>query len=214
MKKFAVILAGCGSKDGTEIHESTMILLSIKQLSADYMCFSFNKSQYRVVNFMTGEKLNEKRNMLLESARIARGDILDITQLDVNKFDGIIIPGGLGTALNISTFGLNNDDYIVDSLLQNILLEFKKQNKVICAACIAPMILAKVFKNITITLGNDKHIKTIVEKLGNNFQETKSGEICIDKTNKIVTAPFYMLADNIKTIYDEAYMLVKTAIEL
>lgn len=213
-KKFAVILSGCGSSDGSEIHEATMLLLAIKQSNSDYQCFSIDKEQTMVVNFITGEKMNEKRNILIESARIARGDIKKIEDLEVNEFDAIVLPGGFGAALNLSTYGLNNDDYTVNAKLEKKLIEFKTQNKVICAACIAPIILAKVFKNITITLGNDEKVKNIVEKLGNKFQNTKSGEICIDKENKIVTSPFYMLADNVATIYDEAKLIIKAAIEL
>ncbi len=213
-KKFAVILSGCGSRDGSEIHEAVMLLLAIKQNNADYQCFSIDKEQTMVVNFITGEKMNEKRNVLIESARIARGNIKKIEDLEANEFDAIVLPGGFGAALNLSTYGLNNDNYTVDSKLEKKLVEFKAQNKVICAACIAPMILANVFKDITITLGDDKKVRSIVEKLGNKFQDTKSGEICVDKKNKIVTSPFYMLADNISTIYDEAKLIIKAAIGL
>lgn len=214
MKKFAVVLSGCGSKDGSEIHESTMLLLSIKQLGADYQCFSINKDQTVVANFITGQKMNEKRNVLVESARIARGDIDEVKNINVNDFDGIVLPGGFGAALNLSTFGLNNNDYTVEEDLKNKLIEFKNTNKPICATCIAPMILAKVFQGITITLGNDEGIAKIVQSLGNTFKNTKTGEICVDEKNKIVTTPFYMLADNIKQIYDEAYKAISATIDL
>ena len=214
MKKYAVILSGCGSKDGSEIHESTMILLAIKQLNADYQCFSLNKNQTCVMNFITNKRMDETRNMLIESARIARGNIKPIEELDVKDFDGIILPGGFGAVLNLSTFGLDNNNYTVDKILEEKLIQFKGANKPICATCIAPMILAKIFKNITITLGNDANIANIVEKLGNKFQTTKTGEICIDKNNKIITTPFYMLADNILQIYDEAYKSIKAMIDL
>lgn len=209
MKKFAVILSGCGSKDGSEIHETTMLLLAIKQLGADYKCFSINKEQTYVVNFITNEKMNEKRNMLVESARISRGNIEELKNLDTKNFDGIVLPGGLGAALNLSNFELNNNNYVVEKILEEKLIKFKSENKPICATCIAPIILAKIFKNITITLGNDKNIANIVEKLGNNFQTIKSGDICVDKKNKIITTPFYMLADDITQIYKEAYKAIK-----
>jgi len=213
-KKFAVILSGCGSKDGSEIHEATMLLLAIKQNNAGYQCFSIDEEQKMVVNFITGERMNEKRNVLIESARIARGSIKKIDKLNVDEFDAIVLPGGLGAVLNLSTYALDNDNYTVNGKLKDKLIQFRQKNKVICAACIAPMILAKVFKNITITLGNDQAIKNAVEKLGNRFQNTDSGKICIDKANKIITAPFYMLANNIATIYDEASLVIKSALEL
>ena len=214
MKKFAVILAGCGSRDGSEIHETTMILLSIKQLGAEYQCFSINKEQKKVVNFVNGEVMNEKRNIMIESARIARGNVKELKDLNVNDFDGIILPGGMGMVLNYSTYVEDNYNYEVNEDLKNILQEFKENNKVICATCIAPMILAKVFKNITITLGSDNHVADIVNKLGNTFQNTQSGEICVDIKNKIITTPFYMLANNIKTIYDEAYKMIDSALNM
>lgn len=214
MKKFAVVLSGCGSKDGSEIHEATMLLLAIKQLGADYKCFSIDKEQTMVVNFITNEKMNEKRNVLIESARIARDNIDEVKNINVNDFDGIVLPGGFGAALNLSTFGLNNNDYTVEEDLKNKLIEFKNANKPICATCIAPMILAKVFQGITLTLGNDEGIAKIVQSLGNTFKNTKTGEICVDEKNKIVTTPFYMLAENIKQIYDEAYKAISATIDL
>lgn len=214
MKKFAVVLSGCGSKDGSEIHEATMLLLAIKQLGADYKCFSIDKEQTMVVNFITNEKMTEKRNVLVESARIARGDIDEVKNINVNDFDGIVLPGGFGAALNLSTFGLNSSNYTVEEDLKNKLIEFKNANKPICATCIAPMILAKVFQGITITLGNDEGIANTVQDLGNIFKNTKTGEICVDEKNKIVTTPFYMLADNIKQIYDEAYKAISATIDL
>lgn len=212
MKNFAVILGGCGSKDGSEIHEATMLMLAIKQLGANYQCFSINKDQDRVVNSLTGEKMNEKRNMMVESARIARGNIKEIGELNVDDFDGIILPGGMGAALNLSTFALNNNNYVVDEKLEKILLEFKKQNKVICAVCIAPVILAKMFKNVSLTVGNSVSVAKVITDLGNKHIVTETGNICIDKENKIITAPFYMLTDNISVIYEEAYKVIKASL--
>ncbi|MDD2839632.1 MAG: isoprenoid biosynthesis glyoxalase ElbB [Rickettsiales bacterium] len=212
MKKFAIILSGCGGRDGSEIHESTMLMLAIKQLEATYQCFSINKEQTKVINFITGEVMNEKRNMMVESARIAKGNIKEINELNISEFDGIILPGGAGATLNLSTFGLNNKNYAVDEKLEKILLEFKKQNKVICAVCIAPMILAKVFKNISLTIGNDKNFAEIIINSGNKHISTESNSICIDDKNKIITAPFYMLTNNISIVYNEAYKIIKSAL--
>jgi len=213
MKNFAIILSGCGSRDGSEIHEATILMLNIKQLGANYQCFSINKDQNRVVNSLSGEKMNETRNMMIESARIAKGNVKEISELNVNDFDGIILPGGMSAALNLSTFALNNHDYGVDEKLEKILLEFKKQNKVICAVCIAPVILAKVFKNISITVGNSENIAKVINELKNTHINTESGNICIDDKNKIITAPFYMLTDNISVIYEESYKIIKTALK-
>ena len=213
MKNFAIILSGCGNQDGSEIHETTMLMLAIKQLNANYQCFSIDKKQTRVMNFITNTELNEERNVLFESARIARGNIKNINELNVNDFDGIVIPGGLGAALNLSTFALNNENYNVDVSLEKNLKKFREQNKVICAVCIAPMILAKVFQDIKITIGNDKRLANIIENLGNIHVNTSANNICVDKENKIITAPFYMLTDNISVIYNEAYKIIKEAMK-
>ena len=115
--------------------------------------------------------------------------------------------------LNLSTFALNNENYNVDVSLEKILKKFREQNKVICAVCIAPMILAKVFQNIKITIGNDKRLANIIENLGNIHVNTSANNIWVDKENKIITAPFYMLTDNISVIYNEAYKIIKEAIK-
>lgn len=214
MKKFAIILSGCGSIDGSEIHESISLMLSIKQLGADYQCFSINKEQTIVANSITGEKMNEKRNMLIESARIAKGDIKDLKDLIVEDFDAVVLPGGSGSILNLSTFKNDNNNYEVDKILAEKLLEFKEYNKIICAVCIAPMILAKVFKNITITIGNDKKIANIINSLGNNHVETQSKNICVDKINKIITAPFYMMTNRIEVVFNEAHDVILNALKL
>ncbi len=221
MKKIAFILSGCGGLDGTEVHEALYSFLAVKQLGCNYECFSINKSQYRVNNFLTGEVIeNETRNIMQESARLVRNKaIKEIAELRVDDFDILFFPGGVGSALNISTFftkeNINEDEnYTVDESIKKIIKEFYEQKKPICALCIAPMILAKSLNKITITIGNNKKIAKIIEKTGNFHKDTESGNICIDEKNKIITSPCFMLANNIEIIYNEAYKVVKKAIEL
>jgi len=78
MKKFAVVLSGCGVFDGAEIHEAVFTFWAIKKHGADYQAFAPNVDQYHVVNHMTGDEMPEKRNVLVESARIVRGEIKDL----------------------------------------------------------------------------------------------------------------------------------------
>jgi len=214
MKKFAIILSGCGSPDGSEIHESVCLMLAIKQLGSDYQCFSINRNQTVVLNAINGRIINQERNMLVESARIAKGNIKELKDLNVDDYDGIILPGGSGATLNLSNFKLNKNNYNVDEELAKKLVEFRNQNKVICAVCIAPVILAKVFKNIEITVGNDEDIEKVIYSLGNTAYKTKSGEIYIDQINKIITAPFYMMTTDISIIYNEAYKVIEEALKL
>ena len=214
MKKFAFILAGCGGFDGTEIHEATYSFLACRQLGCKYKCFSINKQQKIVKNTITREVVNENRNLLVESARLAKNGIEDIKNLNVDDFDVLFFPGGLGSAINISTYYLDGENYTVDESVKEIILKFKKQNKPICAVCIAPMILNKVLSEIEITLGNDKNIAEIVEKSGNNHINTESGEICVDKQNKIFTSPCFMLTKDPAVVYNEIFNIVKEVVKL
>ncbi len=221
MKKIAFILSGCGGLDGTEVHEALYSFLAVKQLGCTYECFSIDKPQYRVNNFLTGKIVeNETRNVMQESARLIRnGAIKNIAELKVDDFDILFFPGGVGSALNISTFftkeNINGDEnYAVDENVKQIINEFYRQKKPICALCIAPMILAKSLNGITITIGNNQKISKIIEKTGNFHRDTESGDICVDEKNKIITSPCFMLANSIEIIYNEAFKVVKKAIEL
>ncbi len=221
MKKIAFVLSGCGGLDGTEVHEALYSFLAVKQLGCTYECFSIDKPQYRVNNFLTGKVVeNETRNVMQESTRLVRnGAIKNITELKVDDFDILFFPGGVGSALNISTFftkeNVNGDEnYTVDENVKQIINEFYRQKKPICALCIAPMILAKSLSGITITIGNNQKISKVIENTGNFHKDTESGNICVDETNKIVTSPCFMLANNIEVIYNEAFKVVKKAIEL
>lgn len=214
MKKFAFILVGCGGFDGTEIHEATYSFLACRQLGCEYKCFSINKQQKIVKNTITREVINENRNLLVESARLAKNGIEDIKNLNVDDFNVLFFPGGLGSAINISTYYLDGENYTVDESVKEIILKFKKQNKPICAVCIAPMILNKVLSGIKITLGNDKNIAEIVEKSGNNHINTESGEICVDKQNKIFTSPCFMLTKDPAVVYDEVFKIVQEVVKL
>ena len=213
-KNFAFILAGCGGADGTEIHEATYSFLACRQFDCDYKCFSINKNQRIVKNSADGTIIKENRNLLVESARLAKNGIEDIKNLNVEDFDVLFFPGGPGSAINISTYFLDGKNYIVDNEVRNIILKFKQQNKPICAVCIAPMILNAVLKGIKLTIGNDKKIATIINDYGNIHIETKSGDICVDEKNKIITSPCFMLTKNQAIVYNEVYKIVENAINL
>jgi enhancing lycopene biosynthesis protein 2 len=199
MKKIAVILAGSGVKDGSEIHESVMALWALAKNDIAYECFAPNKDQYHVVNHLTGEIMPEKRNILIESARIARGNIKPLNELNVAEFSGVLIPGGYGTAKNLCSYAYEGDNYKVDSEVEKVIKEFHATKKPIVALCIAPMIIAKVLKS-KVTIGNDTETARIVEHVGAKHENANFNEIIIDTENKIITTPCYMLANNIYQI--------------
>src|SRR5258708_29302576 len=144
---FAVILAGCGNKDGAEIHESVLALLSIDKAGHQYQCFAPDVPQARVLNFLTNEEMPEKRNVLLESARIARSKIKPLSDFDQKDFDILVMPGGNGVAYNLCTFARDGDRMTVLPQVESAVRAMHKAGKPIGALCIAPVIIAHVLKN-------------------------------------------------------------------
>lgn len=214
MKKFAVVLSGCGVFDGTEIHEAVMSLYAIDKNGAQYEIFAPNIEQHHVINHLTKNETNEKRNVLVESARIARGKINDLNEFDPNKFDALLFPGGFGVAKNLSDFAFEGDNYHVAPIIEKTIKSMHKLSKPIGALCIAPAILAKTIPNVELTIGNDINTSRILEKVGAKHMQTKHGEVVIDKKNKVVTTPCYMLDSTISQIATGADNVVKTMLQL
>lgn len=213
-KSFAVVLSGCGVFDGAEIHESVMTLLALDQQSCKYVIFAPDIEQMHVVNHITGKPENEKRNVLTESARIARGSIKPLSEYSADNFDGIIFPGGFGAAKNLSTYAIDGANCSVNSDVERAVLETRKKGKVIGAMCISPVIIAKILGKVQVTIGTDADTAKNIESMGALHQKCERGEVAIDKHNKIATTPCYMVESSIKHIYDGACNLVKALLEL
>lgn len=209
MRNIAVILGGCGTKDGSEINETVTLLLALDQHNIKYQCFAPDRDQYQVVNHLTGEVSEERRNMLVESARIVRGEILPLTDFNADDFDGLAIPGGAGIANNLFTYFINGMKMTVLPEVRDAIIAIHQQNKPIAAMCIAPVMLANVLKDITITLGDDNcgPAKDILE-MGAHHKATGNGEYVADIKNKIFTTPCFMLDATLKDIYEDAYNMV------
>lgn len=200
MKKIAVILSGSGRFDGSEIHEATLTLLALSKNQVNYICFAPNKAQYHVINHLTGEVSNETRNVLVESARIARGNIKDIKELKAKDFDALILPGGFGAAKNLSSFAYEGENYTVDTEAEKVVKDFHSAKKPIAALCIAPVIISKVL-GAEVTIGTDKATAKIIEHVGGKHINKDYHEVAIDTKNLIVTNPCYMLADDIYKVW-------------
>ena len=213
MKKFAVILSGSGVYDGSEIHEATLALLAIHNNESEYQCFAPDINQHHVINHISGEVMNESRNVLVESARIARGNIKALSELSVKDFDGIILPGGFGAAKNLSTYAFDGADFEVLEELKNILIEAQEAEIPIGGMCIAPVILAKTFNEATVTIGNDEKTADDIEKMGSSHLKTSHGEVIADKKHMIFTTPCYLLDSSLVDIYEGANNLIKSMIE-
>ena len=214
MKKIAVVLAGSGHIDGSEITEAVSTLLALSKFHTSVQCFSLNKNQVDVVDHLTKLNQNEKRNLLTEAARIARGNIKDLAELKVADFDALIFPGGLGVAKNLFDYAYKKCKANIDPLVQNTILEFNKNKKYIGAICISPMLIARAFMDSNIkpiiTLGRAEEPALDTEKFGAIHQLKDVTEICIDEENKIVTTPAFMQGDS--SLY-EVYVGIEKLVE-
>jgi len=214
-KKFAVILSGCGVFDGSEIHESVLTLLAISKLGHKYEIFAPNIEQYHVVNHLNGEIIEgEKRNVLVESARIARGKIKSLNEYDPTQFDCLVIPGGYGVAKNLSSFAFDGENMKVLEDVKRSILETHKLKKPIGAWCIAPIVLSKVLGNVNITLGQINPAVEVALKFGSIHTVTGKKEVLVDKENKIVTTPCYMLDSTIAEIYEGIEKAIEEMVKL
>jgi enhancing lycopene biosynthesis protein 2 len=213
MKKFAVILGGCGTMDGSEIHESTLTLLAIKKLGADYQIFAPDKDQHYVWNHYKANEMPEKRNMLVEAARIARGDIKELGEYKPENFDALVIPGGNGIAKNLCNFAFKGAACEVYPPLAEALRKTAALKKPIGAMCIAPVILGKVFGKVVITLGGESGSLNEALKMGIIHKKTSHGEVAIDKEHLIFTAPCYMLDATIADVAIDTEALIKTMLD-
>ncbi|GAB4301015.1 MAG: isoprenoid biosynthesis glyoxalase ElbB [Marinilabiliales bacterium] len=213
-KKFAVVLSGCGVYDGSEIHEATLTLYAIDKHGADYEIFAPDINQHHVINHLTGEEMNETRNVLVESARIARGKIKDLKDFFAEDFDAIIFPGGFGAAKNLSTFAFDGPDCQVNEDVKKAVISMAEHKKPIGALCIAPAVITKILGNVEVTIGQDKGTASAIEKMGGKHVNTGNGEVAIDKQYNVVTTPCYMLDATISQIGDGAENVVKTMLEI
>ena len=208
MKKFAVILNGCGSMDGSEIHESVSLLYAIDRHGAQYQIFAPDIDQYEVVNHLTGQAITERRNCLVESARIARGKVAPLSELHVEDFDALVFPGGSGSAKNIFTYARDGENFTVDEEIAAIIRQFHADGKPIGAMCIAPLMVARVIEGATVTMGKDPHTSALVEQFGGHALPTSHGEVAHDRRNRLFSVPCYMLPSQISDIFKDAFSLV------
>jgi enhancing lycopene biosynthesis protein 2 len=212
MKKFAVVLSGCGVFDGAEIHEATLTMLAIMKHEATYEIFAPYVEQHHVINHITGEEMLEKRNVLIESARIARGKIKDLKDYEANSFDALIFPGGFGAAKNLCDFAFKGENCTVNPDVEKAILKTAGQNKPIGALCISPVIIAKIFGDVEVTIGEEKGPSEAIEKMGATHIKTTHGEVIIDEKNNLFTTPCYMLDANILQIAEGAENIVRAMV--
>jgi len=201
----AVVLSGCGVFDGAEIHESVFTLYALDKRGAHYQCFAPDIDQAHVINHLSGKVAEgETRNVLVESARIARGQIKPLSQFDAKDFDALAFPGGFGAAKNLSTFAFDGADCTVDPDVERALKDMVAANKPIVALCITPALVAKVLNGADVTIGQDQGTASAIEAMGAHHTPTGHVGVVVDPNYKLVTAPCYMLDSTISQIADGA----------
>jgi enhancing lycopene biosynthesis protein 2 len=219
MKKIGVVLSGCGVYDGAEIHESVITLLAIDRAGAQAVCMAPNVDQMHVVNHLTGEEsAGEKRNVLVEAARIARGEIKDISTVKADDIDALVFPGGFGAAKNLSSFAVKGENCDVHPEVVRLVKEFAAKQKPQAVLCIAPAMMAKIYedapKKPVLTIGNDKETSGKIEIMGSRHQDCAANDFVLDAENKIVSTPAYMLGQSISEVAEGIEKTINELIKL
>ncbi|NUN94138.1 MAG: isoprenoid biosynthesis glyoxalase ElbB [Verrucomicrobiae bacterium] len=211
-KRIGVLLSGCGVYDGSEIHESVLLLLAVDRAGAEALCFAPNAPQRAVVNHLTGEEAaGERRNILVESARIARGKIRPIGDLRASEVDALILPGGFGAAKNLSDFASCGARCAVHSEVKRVIREIHAAGKPLGFICIAPAVAARVLgeERPKLTIGADPATAKALQEMGAEHVACGAQEIVEDPEKKIVSTPAYMLGKGIAEVADGIEKLVR-----
>ncbi len=212
--KVAIILAGCGVYDGAEIHEAVMTMYAVIKNGGTMQIFAPDIEQHHVINHVSGEETGEKRNVMLEAARIARGNIKPLSELNMQDFDALMMPGGFGAAKNLSSFAFDGANCTVLPDLEKAIKDAVAQGKPIGALCISPAIVAKVLQGVNVTIGQDKGTADALKNMGAKHTETGIGEVFVDEKYKVATTPCYMLDASIAEIADSAMNVTKAVFEM
>lgn len=212
MKKIAVILSGCGNRDGSELQETLSLLLAIDRRGWTYQCFA-PQGKFSVVSHVDpANHAEEQRDIFAESARIARGNILPLGEYRPSDFDALALPGGMGAARNLSTYAFDGAEMTVRQDVANAILQTYEARKPIAAMCIAPMVLACVLgrkaPGLRLTLGHPGPAAEAAEAMGATHIVRQATEVCVDRDNKILTTPAYMVASRISEIFQGAENMV------
>ncbi|MCL1147759.1 isoprenoid biosynthesis glyoxalase ElbB [Shewanella sp. 10N.261.52.F9] len=216
MKKVAVLLSGSGVYDGTELHESVLALLEIVKAGASYQCFAPNIAQLHVVNHLTGEaEETETRNVLVESARIARGEIKAVDELNISEFDALVIPGGFGAAKNLCSFAVSGAEHQVEPSVKDFISQFAVKHKPVGFICIAPIMIPQLYgQGVSGTIGSDAGTAAAFDLQGGQHKAVGVHEIVVDEEHKVVSTPAYMLAADIVEAHSGISKLIEKVLQM
>jgi enhancing lycopene biosynthesis protein 2 len=214
MKKFAVILSGCGVYDGSEIHEAVMALLAVDKSGNHADAFAPDINQHHVINHITGQEMKETRNVLIESARISRGKIKPLSDLNVSDYDALLLPGGFGAAKNLSDYAFAGEKMRVLPSLEKVLKEMHSLKRPIGAMCISPVILANIFGAVELTIGHDEKTAYNLSVMGAHHRPAGGSEVVVDHDHKIASTPCYMVNSGIAQVAAGAEALVAALLRM
>lgn len=224
--KIGLLLSGCGVYDGAEIQESVLAMLAIQEVGATYECISINQNQHHVINHLDGSVMEENRNMLVESARIARGNVRDLKDVEIRDFDALVIPGGFGSAKNFSSWAFDGPNATLLPEIKLLIVNCINAGVPIAALCVSPILIAKALEDTelhpNLTMGKDgepspyeiESFHQGLRSLGAQTEERSLEDILIDKKLKIVTAPCYMHEANILEIRNNIKRAIEALIKL
>ncbi len=217
MKNIGVVLSGCGVQDGSEIHEATLTLFFLDRAGVNITCFAPKTEQYHTIDHSTGEiQEGENRQVLVESARIARGKISDLSQAKVELLDGLIFPGGFGAAKNLCDFAFKQEECHINKEVERIIKSMYNAGKPQGFICIAPVLAAKILGSFKprLTIGNDHSTAQVLEKMGAKHIISKVDEIVYDSDHKIASTAAYMLGPTISKVAVGIEKLVQKIVEV
>ena len=215
-KKVGVLLSGCGVFDGAEIHEAVLTLLFLDRAGAEAICMAPDMEQMHVINHLTRQESAERRNVLVESARIARGNIVDVKTIKAEDLDALIIPGGFGAAKNLSDFTVKGPEATVVPEVAALLSAMVSAGKPVGAMCIAPATLTRALASLhpNVTIGNDLDTAKAIESMGGKHTACTVEMVHLDNGNRLVTTPAYMLGPGIKDVAVGIENLVNRVMEM
>lgn len=219
MPKVGVVLSGCGVYDGAEIHESVITMLALDRAGAEKIMMAPDIDQLHVINHLNGEEMDgDGRNVLVESARIARGDIKSISEVTESELDALIFPGGFGVAKNLSDYAMAGTDCTVNPEVVRLTRAVHKAGKPIGIMCIAPTMMAKILNldsiSADLTIGSDEKTASDIQSMGSNHIVCPVQDVLVDKEKKIVSTPAYMEAKNMAEAADGIEKLVAEVLKM
>jgi enhancing lycopene biosynthesis protein 2 len=216
-KRIGVLLSGCGVYDGAEIHEATLTLYFLDREGAEAVCIAPDTDQFHVIHHITSGQMDEKRNVLTESARIARGNIRSLDNVSAGDLDGLIIPGGFGAAKNLVDYAVKGRECVINPRVKDLIQSLVEKKKPVGAICIAPVVLAVALREKSLkpvlTIGNDTSTADDLVYFGADHKKARVDEIVADQTNKLVTTPAYMLGPGIADIARGIEKLVQQVLQ-